>query len=155
MTTPADLDIPFEPDHFLAITVSRPASGVAVVLHVEGHLDHDTVPLLRQRVAPFLGHGLRAIVFDLAKLELMTSPGLGAFLNVRRTQETIGGQCLFVNVPGRIRRVLDVMDAVPAEAFANTREMDARRPAAGEIDKRGTTRAAGRPSGPRVGPGPR
>ena len=139
MTTPADLDIPFEPDHFLAITVSRPASGVAVVLHVEGHLDHDTVPLLRQRVAPFLGHGLRAIVFDLGKLELMTSPGLGAFLNVRRTQEKTGGQCLFVNVPARIRRVLDVMDAVPSEdVFANTREMDAYLVALqrGEIDER-------------------
>lgn len=141
MTVPApsDLDIPYEPDHYLAISVTRPPSGVAVVLHVEGHLDHDTVPLLRQRVAPFMGHGHRAIVFDLQKLELMTSPGVGAFLNVKRAQDKTGGHCLFVNVPPRIRRVLDVMDAVPPEdVFASTREMDAYLVALqrGEIDAR-------------------
>lgn len=123
--TPADLDIPFEPEHYLAITVARAANGLAVVLQVEGHLDHDTVPLLRQRIAPFLGHGLKVVAFDLAKLQLMTSPGVGAFLNVMRTQAATGGQCLFVNVPPRIRRVLDVMDAVAAgDVFANGAEMD-------------------------------
>jgi anti-anti-sigma factor len=126
LPAPTDLDIPFETEHYLAITVSRMPSGLAVVLHVEGHLDHDTVPLLRQRVAPFVGHGFRAIVFDLAKLQLMTSPGIGAFLNVKRSQEKLGAQCLFVGVPPRIRRVFDVMDAVPSgNVFANAREMDA------------------------------
>ena len=146
LPAPSDLDIPFEPEHYLAITVSRLPSGAAVVLHVAGHLDHDTVPLLRQRVAPFVGHGFRAIVFDLAKLELMTSPGVGAFLNVKRSQEKLGAQCLFVGVPPRIRRVLDVMDAVPPEdVFANVREMDAYLIALqrGEMDARGDDRTDG------------
>lgn len=125
-SSPADLDIPFEPEHYLAVTVTRPTACSAVVLRVEGHLDHDTVPLLRQRIAPYVGQGTKVVVFDLSKLALMTSPGVGALLQVRRAQEKTQGRCLFVNVPPRIRRVLDVMDAVPAaDLFANVAEMDA------------------------------
>lgn|GEM_PF-1412141 len=145
MHRPADLDIPFESTHFLAITVSRTSADRAVVLHVEGQLDHDTVPVLRQRLAPYLGQGLRAIVFDLSRLERMTSPGLGVFLNVRRAQAKAGGQCLFVGVPPRIRRVLDIMDAVPsADVFASATEMDAYLLAlqSGDIDARAEENAA-------------
>jgi anti-sigma B factor antagonist len=96
------------------------------VLHVEGHLDHDTVAVLRQRVAPYVGQPGRPIAFDLSRLRRMTSAGVGVFLNVRRAQERCGAACLFVNLPPPIRRVFDLMDAVRCDAmFASTREMDA------------------------------
>jgi anti-sigma B factor antagonist len=122
---PADLDIPYEESRYLVVSVSRHRSGLAAVLHLEGHLDQDTVPLLRQRVAPLLGQRVRVLVFDMGRLQFLSSGGVGVLLHARRTQTACGGSCAFVNLPPRIRRVFDVLDALPTDViFSSHAELD-------------------------------
>ncbi len=57
-------------------TVRGPASDW-VVLTVRGCLDHETAPLLRERLIGLLDQGSRCFVLDLDGVEFLDSTGLG------------------------------------------------------------------------------
>ena len=73
----------------------RQVHGSALVLTLEGRLDHETTPLFREdlgaAVRQAAGERL-AIILDLAKLEYLSSPGLNALIIGSRSarKEQIG-----------------------------------------------------------------
>ena len=114
-----------EEAHHLSVSVKRHPSGVAAVIEIEGHVDHQTVHLLRQRITPLLAAGLRALIFDMSRLKFLSSAGVGVLIHARRTQAAWHGTCHFSNLPPSVRRVFSVMDALPGDqVFANSKEMD-------------------------------
>src|SRR5262245_26432281 len=114
-----------EDTHYLAVATKRHPSGLASVVHLEGHLDDATVALFRQKLAPIIVLRPRVLAFDMARLKFLSSAGIGALVYARRTQAAWGGTIRLLSVPPRIRRVFDVLDALPANAvFSDVRELD-------------------------------
>jgi len=114
-----------ETERCLAVTITRHTSGLAAVVHLEGHLDQDTVSTFRQKVAPLYAQRLRVLAFDMARLQFIASAGVGALVYARRAQTAGGGIVRLVNLPPRIRRVFEVLDALPPNTvFADAHELD-------------------------------
>jgi len=65
------------------------------------------------------------LVLDLSHLDYISSAGIRSILQARKTLAP-GGKVLAVNPQAQIRKVLDMVQAVPlGEIFASTAEADA------------------------------
>ncbi len=91
-----------------------------------GSLDTATAPELERRLAPVLGQMVREIVFDLSRLEFISSAGLRIFSMVRKQLRERGGQVSFVNMQPQIEEVFEIIKALPGmQVFRNLAEFDA------------------------------
>jgi anti-anti-sigma factor len=96
-----------------------------VRLHLKGRLDSNTAPELDKQLDAVLAAAPRAVVFDLAKLEYISSAGLRCILRVKKAMAQSGGQMLMVNLQPTVQKVFDVVKAVAGQnIFRNVKELD-------------------------------
>ena len=97
----------------------------AVTVELTGSLDTATAPELERQLAPVLETPVTDLVFDLARLEFISSAGLRVFANARKALKARGGQAAFVNMQPQIQEVFEIIKALPGVAiFKNFAEMD-------------------------------
>ena len=97
----------------------------AVTVELAGSLDTATAPELERQLAPVLETPVTELVFDLAKLEFISSAGLRVFASTRKRLKEAGGQAAFVNLQPQIQEVFDIIKALPGVAiFKSFAEMD-------------------------------
>jgi len=97
----------------------------AVTVELTGSLDTATAPELERQLAPVLETPVTDLVFDLAKLEFISSAGLRVFANSRKALKARGGQAAFVNMQPQIQEVFEIIKALPGVAiFKSFAEMD-------------------------------
>jgi anti-sigma B factor antagonist len=66
------------------------------------------------------------LVVDLAALDYVSSAGLRSLFRARKAMRASGGHSLLVNAQPQVRRVFEIVKAVPVnEIFANVGELDA------------------------------
>jgi anti-anti-sigma factor len=108
----------------LEITVEKQPEGrVRVALH--GRLDTQTYAQCEERLEPLLTAATRVLVFDLARLDYLSSMGLRVLLKTTKTLAAHGGKCLLTRLQPPIRTVIDIANAMPAQAiFASVEEAD-------------------------------
>jgi anti-anti-sigma factor len=96
-------------------------------LKLEGRLDTNTAPELDQALDSLLmKKGVSRIVFDLEKLEYLSSAGIRCFVRARKTLEPAGGRIAVVNPQPAVQKVLDIVKAIPPGGlFRNVAELDA------------------------------
>lgn len=101
------------------------AMGRRVSLH--GRLDTMTAPALDGRLEPVLGDAaITLLVLDLAALDYISSAGIRSLMKARRALEGRRGNVVIVDAQPAVRKVLDIIKALPSEQiFANTAELDA------------------------------
>ena len=94
---------------------------------LRGRLDNLTAPALEERLAPLLESvAVTALVFDLGGLEYISSAGVRTFVQARRALERRGGGIAVANVQPAVRRVFDIVKALPSlDTFADDAELDA------------------------------
>lgn len=80
----------------------------ATVLALAGRLDGLSSPSLDQRVDAALASGVRALVFDLGKLDYVSSAGLRVFLSAAKKFKNAGGRATFAALPAPIREVFEL-----------------------------------------------
>jgi anti-anti-sigma factor len=92
-----------------------------------GRLDSDTAPQLDEILNRVLAEGgLSRLVFDLSQLEYLSSAGIRCFIRARKAVEPGGGKVAILNPQPGVRKVLDIVKAIPAGGvFRNVEELDA------------------------------
>jgi anti-sigma B factor antagonist len=94
-------------------------------LRLAGRLDNETAVDLDRELDKVLSSAIKALVFDLEKLEYTTSAGLRSFLRAQKSMAQRSGKVLFVNVQPPVQKVFDIVKAVDlATVFRNVQELD-------------------------------
>ena len=109
----------------LTIRILGEKENPATTVEVVGRLDSDTAPQLEAALAPVLARAPRALVFDLAGLDYISSDGIGVFLGARKRVEAAGGRVFLVHLRPLIEKVFRVIQAIPdGGLFRNSAELD-------------------------------
>ncbi|HET7842684.1 MAG TPA: STAS domain-containing protein [Xanthomonadales bacterium] len=96
-------------------------------VHVSGKLDTHTFAVFDRQLAPLLeSPAVGTLVLDLDKLTYISSAGVRSVFKARKVLSARGGRLLVVNLQPQIRKVFDIVKAVPvADVFASAAELDA------------------------------
>jgi len=99
----------------------------APTIRLAGRLDTHTAPQLDAELARvFAGAAPQRLVFDLGQLDYLSSAGIRCFVRARKAVEPRGGKVVLVNPQPPVRKVLDIVKAMPPGGiFASVAEMDA------------------------------
>ena len=105
--------------------VAEPSNPSTLAL--VGRLDSSTAPELDAVLDRVLKNApLPRLVFDLSRLEYLSSAGIRCFIRARKAIEPGGGRVAIVNPQPAVRKVLDIVKAIPAGGiFNNVAELDA------------------------------
>ena len=95
-------------------------------LTLAGRLDTDTAPELDSALSKVLERkGIKRLVFEVSGLDYLSSAGIRCFVRARKAIEPNGGTVAVVNPQPSVRKVLDIVKAVPAKGiFASVAELD-------------------------------
>jgi anti-sigma B factor antagonist len=95
-------------------------------LVLAGRLDTNTAPQLDQELDSVLHTGdVKHLVFDLSQLEYLSSAGIRCFVRARKVIEPRGGKVAIVNPQPAVRKVLDIVKAMPSTGiFGSVAELD-------------------------------
>jgi anti-sigma B factor antagonist len=95
-------------------------------VELAGRLDSSTAPQLDAVLDRLLKRsGVARLIFDLAQLEYLSSAGIRCFIRARKAMEPGGGTVAVVNPQPAVRKVLDIVKAIPAAGiFENVAELD-------------------------------
>ncbi|MBC8003639.1 MAG: STAS domain-containing protein [Opitutaceae bacterium] len=98
----------------------------SATVELNGSLDTATAPELERQLAPILASQITDLIFDLAKLNFISSAGLRVFANSRKRLKERGGQASFIHMQSQIQEVFEIVKALPGVAvFQSVKEMDA------------------------------
>jgi anti-anti-sigma factor len=110
----------------LDIAIYPPVNGNQYLV-LSGRLDTNTYEQLDDALEPLLAAAkpTMVLVMDLSHLDYISSAGIRSILQARKTLAP-SGKVLAVNPQAQIRKVLDMVQAVPlGDIFASTAEADA------------------------------
>ena len=106
----------------LHVTESRTFSKT---VHLEGRLDNQTVGALDAELANIAKSAADVVVFDLAKLEYISSIGLRSIFGMHKVMAARSGKAVLVNAQPQVKKVLEIVNAVDVAAvFSSTEELD-------------------------------
>jgi anti-anti-sigma factor len=111
----------------MSLTIDVAASPAPKII-LAGRLDTQTAPDLDRALDKLLGSGrkISQLVFDLGKLEYLSSAGIRCFVRARKSIEPGGGKVALVNPQPAVRKVLEIVKAMPRGGiFASVAELDA------------------------------
>jgi anti-anti-sigma factor len=104
----------------------RIQQGNTPTLMLSGRLDSVTAPKLDQALDGVLAKApIARLVFDLSALDYLSSAGIRCFIRARKAIEPKGGSVAVVNPQPAVRKVLDIVKALPpGQIFASVAELD-------------------------------
>ena len=93
---------------------------------LDGRLDGTTSPELESELKPVLARNPKVIVFNLAKLDFISSIGIRILIETQKNLSARNGSVVLADMQPQIQKVLEIIKALPGIAvFRNTEEMDA------------------------------
>ncbi|HYB42014.1 MAG TPA: anti-sigma factor antagonist [Candidatus Methylomirabilis sp.] len=110
----------------LEITITSPKPAERRVA-LRGRLDTLTAPQLDEKMAPVLdATEVTALIFQLEGLDYISSAGIRCMIRAGKAIGARGGRVSIVNPQAGVRRVFEIVKALPAEnVFASEAELDA------------------------------
>ena len=91
-----------------------------------GPIDSDTYMDFSDKITPLLNKDTKGIVLDLAGVDYISSAGLGVLFTMKKHLKQNNGDLLFCNLKPPIKRLFEIVNALPAETlFKNAEEADA------------------------------
>ena len=113
-----------EPIH-VKVQKSPDKPGTFTVLPF-GPIDSDTYMDFDDKIKPLLVASTKVIVLDLANVEYISSAGLGILFTMKKFLKQNGGELLFCNLKPQIKRLFEIVNALPKETlFKDAEEADA------------------------------
>jgi anti-anti-sigma factor len=92
---------------------------------LEGRLDTDTASDFDKELEFLLGTAVKILVFDMAKLDFVSSAGLSSLFRVQKQMKARGGKTLMVHLQPQVKKVFDIVKTVDLETvFRNLQELD-------------------------------
>jgi len=109
------------------LRISIDGTGPKRTCRLAGHLDTHTYQRADSELEPVLADpSVNLLVLDLSELEYISSAGLRTVFRARKSLGSRGGKVLVANPQPQIRKVFDLVKAVPfSEIFSSTAEADA------------------------------
>ncbi len=98
----------------LKVLVGEESIGVFIVSPV-GSIDSQTYSELEKNVAPILVPGTTVIMLDMKDVTYISSMGVSAVLKIKKTLEYNKGKFVMANLQPQIKKVFDIIKALPAE----------------------------------------
>ena len=104
---------------------SREKEPGVFVISSEGSLDTNTYSILEKEVDSILEGSPKVIIFDMEYLNYISSMGIRVILKARKVLEKRAGNIVLFNLKPHIRKVFDIINALPSEqVFSSVEEMD-------------------------------
>lgn len=92
---------------------------------IGGRLDTITAPELEVELDNVTKEDIGLLVFDLGNLEYISSAGLRVIFKATKAMKTKGGQCGVLKMQPQIKKVFDIVKALPdIPIFKDDQEMD-------------------------------
>jgi len=109
----------------LTVTSNEEQAGVVVTIFPVGSLDSNTYSVLEDHLAQIRKSNPRALVFDLKNLTYISSAGVRVFVATKKAMKAAGGDMVLTNVPPQIRKVFEIIQALPSlNVFESVEELD-------------------------------
>jgi anti-anti-sigma factor len=110
----------------MSLTIKLDETNVPTI-YLAGRLDTETAPQLDATLEGVRSNAaIKRLVFDLSKLDYMSSAGIRCLVRARKIIEPRGGKVAVVNPQPAVRKVLEIVKAIPlGEIFKDVAEMDA------------------------------
>ena len=107
----------------LKISVTQKKPGIIVVTP-EGSIDTETYASLEKEIDAVLESVPKTIVFDMEKVDYISSMGLGLLFRIKAALEEKGSSLVMVHLPPQIGKVFDVVKFIPTNIFTNMKKAD-------------------------------
>jgi anti-anti-sigma factor len=109
----------------LKVDVKERGKGVYIVMP-EGHLDSNTYLMLEEKLKPLFAASTKVLIFDLSRLDYISSAGLRVVFKAKKAIKEINGSFMMANLKPQIKKVFDIINALPdIRVFMSLEEMDA------------------------------
>jgi len=110
----------------LTVTTEHRPNVACVILRPGGSIDASTFTVLAGEVDAALLKSPRLIVFDLVRVDYVSSAGIGVILSAEKALKKTGGKALVANPKPSIKKVFDVVQALPSDqVLVSAAELDA------------------------------
>lgn len=108
----------------LKITVTKKEKSVFVIYPV-GSIDSNTYTLLEKELEPVLKSSPTALIFDMKEVNYLSSAGVRIILKAEKEMKFKGGNLMMVNLQPQIKKVFEIINALPSEQiFTSVEELD-------------------------------
>lgn len=108
----------------LKVTVTEDRSFSRTV-HLDGRLDNETADDLDIALDTLVNSPANVLVFDLAKLEYISSAGLRSIFRAQRVMAERAGRIVLVNAQPQVQKVFEIVRAADlASIFTSIEELD-------------------------------
>lgn len=102
-----------------------PGGRLAQVVRVSGELDNTTWTQGAAALKPLIAAPCRHVVLNLSELSFLSSAGIAVLLDLRKKLEAQQVNVTAVGMRAPIRKVFDIMKAMPAsQIFTSVQELD-------------------------------
>jgi anti-anti-sigma factor len=109
----------------LKVKVESRAGGSQVIFFPEGSIDANTYSQLGTEVDAALKNSPNLIIFNLEQVSYVSSAGIGVVLAAEKAMKATGGKALVVNMQPQIRKVFEIVQALPKQQIFNSvKELD-------------------------------
>ncbi|PIU41901.1 MAG: anti-sigma factor antagonist [Candidatus Omnitrophica bacterium CG07_land_8_20_14_0_80_42_15] len=107
----------------LKIAVNKKEEGVFVV-SPDGSIDTETTESFEAKIKEVLDKGAKAIILDMKKVGYISSIGLSAIFKTKKAIETKGGKLVIADLKPQIKKVFDLVKAIPDCIFESMTQAD-------------------------------
>ena len=108
----------------LEVNTATRSPGIFVVSPI-GSIDGTDHGMLQEKIESVLKQNPDVIIFDMEHADYINSMGIRVLVKTKNAMKPRGGKIAFINLQPRIRKVFDIINAMPAfKVFANLQEFD-------------------------------
>jgi anti-sigma B factor antagonist len=108
----------------LQVSIMKRHEGSHLIT-LEGRLDSNTYFELEEKIGQVVSSSPRLLIFDLKRLDYISSMGIKSLVSVRKAVKSKNGHVVLINLQPQIRKVFDIVSALPREAvFFSIEEAD-------------------------------
>ncbi len=108
----------------LKVTVQDKGNGTYLILP-EGSIDANTFMTLQNEIDAVLAKSPKVIIFNMMDVKYVSSAGVGVVLLAEQELQPKNGKVLMVNLQPQIKKVFDIVKALPEQQiFSSIEEMD-------------------------------
>src|SRR5262245_42756997 len=97
----------------------------AKTLVLDGRLDNDSVDAFDKQLDAVIGSPVQVLVFDVSRLEYITSAGLRSIFRAQKAMKARGGSSALLNPTPQVQKVLEIVKVADASVFRSVAELDA------------------------------
>jgi anti-sigma B factor antagonist len=108
----------------LEVNTAIRSPGIFIVAPI-GSIDGTDQGMLEDRIDSILKQNPEVIIFDMERADYLNSMGIRVLVKTKNAMKQRGGKIAFINLPPQIKKVFDILNALPAfKVFANLQEFD-------------------------------